>query len=189
MTVNTQLVFECRTRPLSVGFLPSASLCFWVDVACTFVLKPEGTRSSAGAKAFRDTVLFEGSKDVTGWHAGTQFTWVSLCVSANAIHGREGEKWATIPSSTLVEQKMSHASSQSLLVFLFTSYKSALIHMTIVRLTRSPCVLWSIIRVFLLTRGRIHHGFTCSCCYCEWLIYLSISLSHGALFLISTRSI
>lgn len=116
-TVNAQLVFECRTRPLSLGFLPPfASLCFWVDIACSLVLnvlKPGGARSWADAKAFRDAVLFEASKDVAGWHAGSLFTWLSLCSRPNRMHGRGGAKWAAIPSLTLVEQKMSHASSQS----------------------------------------------------------------------------
>lgn len=31
--LNAQLVFECRTGPLLLGFLSSASLCVWVDVA------------------------------------------------------------------------------------------------------------------------------------------------------------
>lgn len=115
-TVNAQLVFECRTGPLSLGFLPSASLCVWVDVACSLVLnglKPRGALSRANAKALKDAVLCEASKDVAGWHSGSAFTWVSLCSGAKRMHGRGGTKWAAIPSLTLVEQKMTHASSQS----------------------------------------------------------------------------
>lgn len=119
-TVNAQLVFECGTRPQSLGFSPSASLCFWVDVSCSLVLnvlKPGGALSWANAKSFRDAVLFEASKDVAGWHAGSPFTWIPLCSRANRMHGRGGAKWAAIPSLTLVEQKMSHASSQSTTCF------------------------------------------------------------------------
>lgn len=91
-------------------------LCFWVDVAYSpvlNVLKPGGSRTWADAKAFRDTVLSEASEDVVGWHEGSTFAWVSFCSRVNRMHGRGGAKWATIPSLTLVEQKMSHASSQS----------------------------------------------------------------------------
>lgn len=116
LTVNAQLVFECRTGPLSLGFLPVASLCFWVDVACSLVsngLKPWGAHSWAYAGVFKDAVLFKASKDVAGWHSGSPFTWLSLCSRANRMHGGGGAKWAAIPSLTLVEQKMTHASSQS----------------------------------------------------------------------------
>lgn len=115
MTVNAQLVFECRTRPLSLGFFPLASLCFWVDVACSLVkcFKARRSHLRADAKAFRDAVLFEASKDVAGWHVGSRFTWVSLCSRPNRMRGRGGAEWAAVPSLTLVEQKMSHASSQS----------------------------------------------------------------------------
>lgn len=58
-------------------------------------------------------LLFQASNEVAGWHAGSLLAWILLYCLANRMRGRGESKQAAIPSLTLVEQKMSHASSQS----------------------------------------------------------------------------
>lgn len=58
-------------------------------------------------------LLFQAGKDVAGWHAGSLLARLPLYCLANRMRGRGESKQAAIPSLTLVEQKMSHGSSQS----------------------------------------------------------------------------
>ena len=118
-TVNAQLVFDCRAEPLSLGSLPSASLCFWVDVTYTLVLKgfkaPKELGRELTPKRSRTRCCSRTGESCR--RLNLRFTRVALCSGANRMCGRGGAKWAAIPSLTLVEQKMSHASSQSWICF------------------------------------------------------------------------
>lgn len=65
------------------------------------------------------------------------------------MHGRSRVKWAAIPSLTLVEQKMSHASSQSLTCFpVRWLYVCSYSHVCNKAYEKPLSVLWSVIRVF-----------------------------------------
>lgn len=101
-TVNAQLVLDCRTGPLSLGFLPSASLCFWVDVTYALVLKglkPQGARSELVPKCSWTLCYSRPAIDVAGWHSGTAFIRVSLC---SRVQSDACKTWRKVGSHPII---------------------------------------------------------------------------------------